>query len=119
MHQLILITILAVCFATFSVDTLGLPRPIKFVPEILSLVAVLFVVAMGVQRRFSLVRAEYWLVFGAMLIVMLVGAIANAVQPGPLVTGFRYYMRAIPFFFLPMVCAFRPHQIRQQLLLLL
>lgn len=119
MHYLILLMIVAVSF----VDQLSahhlLPRALQFLPEFLSGIVVLYVVALGARQRFQYVRAPYWLAFSAVLAVILCGAIANSVAPGPLFAGIRYYTRALPLFLLPAVYEFKDSQIRQQLRLLL
>lgn len=119
MHYLILAVIIAASLIDQLTAHHVLPKPLAFLPEALSGIAILYVVAIGARQRFQYVRAQYWLVFGAMAAVMVCGAIANSVVPGPLVAGMRYYLRAIPFFFLPAVYEFKDWQIRQQLRLLL
>jgi hypothetical protein len=119
MHYLILAIIVAVSLIDqLTIDNI-LPKPLAFVPELLSGLVVLYVVAFGARQRFQYVRAQYWLVFVALVAVIVCGAFANAVAPGPLFAGIRYYMRAIPLFLLPAVFEFKDWQIRQQLRLLL
>ncbi len=50
---------------------------------------------------------------------MICGALANSLEPGPLFSGIRAYLRPIPLFFLAAVYAFSERQIRTQLLVLL
>src|ERR1700722_11376209 len=119
MHYLILAIIVAVSLIDQLTTDHLLPRPLAFAPEALSALVFVYVVAVGTGQRFRNVRAQYWLVFGAIAIVMVCGAFANAVEPGPLFAGIRYYLRAIPLFFLPAVYEFKDWQIRQQLRLLL
>jgi len=119
MHYLILAIIIAVTLIDQLTTDHLLPRTLAFLPEALSVLVVLYVVALGTGQRFRNVRAQYWLVFGAIAVVMVCGAVANAVEPGPLFAGIRYYLRAMPFFFLPAVYEFKDWQIRQQLRLLL
>src|SRR6185312_6347323 len=52
-------------------------------------------------------------------IIVLCGALANHLDPGPLVAGMRAYLRAVPFFFVPVVYAFSEAQIRTQFKLLI
>jgi hypothetical protein len=119
MHYLVLTIIVFVSLVDqLSTDHI-LPRPLGFVPELLSLVIVLYVVVMGARHRFQYVRGQYWLTFGAIAAVVLCGAIVNNVAPGPLIAGMRYYLRAMPLFLLPAVYEFKETQIRQQLRLLL
>jgi hypothetical protein len=119
MHYLILAIIIAVSVIDQLTASRILPRPLAFLPELLSAVALLYVGAVGARQRFRNVRASYWFAFGGIALVMLCGVIANDVAPGPVVAGMRYYLRAIPIFFLPAVYEFKDWQIRQQLRLLL
>ena len=119
MHYLILILILAVTFGDQLVTDHLLPKPISFLPDVLSAFVVLYVIAVGARQRFQYVRAGYWLAFGTIAAVIVCGAFANRVAPGPLFAGIRYYLRALPLFFLPAVYEFKGWQIRQQLRLLL
>ena len=95
------------------------PTSIAYVQELLAVVAVLVVVIGGVQQRFGNVAAGYWLVFGALAVVVLCGLLTNGVESGPIFAGLRAYLRAIPLFFLPAVVLFSPRQVKAQLLLVL
>jgi hypothetical protein len=119
MHYLILAIIVAVTFGDQLVTDHILPRPFSFLPDALSALAAVYAVALGARQRFQYVRAPYWLAFGAIAAVIICGAFANRVAPGPLFAGIRYYMRALPLFFLPAVYEFKDWQIRHQLRLLL
>jgi hypothetical protein len=119
MHYLVLAIIIAVSLIDQLTISHIFPKPLAFLPEFLSVLVLLYVVTLGARQRFQYVRTSYWFVFGAILIVMLCGAFANDVAPGPIFAGIRYYMRAIPIFFLPAVYEFKDWQIRQQLRLLL
>jgi hypothetical protein len=119
MHYLVLTIIIAVSVVDQLTLTHVLPKPLAFIPEVLSALTVLYVVTAGSRQRFQNVRTAYWFTFGAIVLVMLCGAIANDEAPGPIFAGIRYYMRAMPLFFLPAVYEFKDWQIRQQLRLLL
>lgn len=119
MNKLILFMILAVTSVDYVTQIDLLPGVAKFLPELLSAIAVLLVVFYGVRNRFQFVRPAYWFIFGAVLVTMVCGAIANSVEAGPLIGGMRRYFRAMPLFLLPAVYAFDDKQIRRQLLLLL
>jgi hypothetical protein len=49
---------------------------------------------------------------------MACGVLVNADQPGPVLSGLRYYLRAIPLFFLPAVVDFSERQVRKYLSLI-
>ncbi|MFO1378443.1 MAG: hypothetical protein U1F14_15715 [Steroidobacteraceae bacterium] len=92
-----------------------LPDAAPFLLEVFSMAALVLVVARGVQSGFRYVRPAYWLIFCAVGLSLVCGVLANGVQPGPIVSGLRYYFRAIPFFLLPAVYQFSEKQIAGQL----
>ena len=91
-----------------------LPGPAKYAPEILGAAALLFVIALGIRDRFRFVRPAYWVVFGLLVICLAASAVANRLDPGPLFSGIRAYLRAIPWFLVPAVFAFSENNIRTQ-----
>lgn len=119
MNKFILFTILTVTTFPFFVSEGWLPSTAKLLPELLSGVAALIVILLGVKSGFRDVRPVYWGLFLAAALVFACGAIANSLDPGPIVAGMRTYLRAIPFFLLPLVYRFSEGQIRTQLRLLL
>jgi hypothetical protein len=92
-----------------------LPGPMKYIPELLGGVALLCVVALGIRDRFQFVRPAYWVLFGLLTICLAASAVANALEPGPLFSGLRAYLRAIPWFFVPAIFAFSEKRVRTQL----
>jgi hypothetical protein len=96
-----------------------LPDPLGFLPEVLGLVVAILVIILGVRNRFQFVRPGYWITFAALVVCILSGIVVNSVEPGPIFAGIRYYLRAIPLFFLPAVFLFREQQVRVQLYVLL
>jgi hypothetical protein len=115
MQGMMLLTVTAVTLVPHLVSIGALPGPLKFLGEMLTGFAALYVLIAGTRQRFHLVNAKYWIAFGALAIVLICGAAANAEGPGPIVSGMRYYLRAIPFFFIPAVYDFKEWQLRQQL----
>jgi hypothetical protein len=114
-YALTLSTICAASFSELMASRGMLPGPLKFLPEMLSLPTVLLVFVGGTWQRFRGVNGKYWLVFLALALVILCGIIANGVAPGPIVSGLRFYLRAIPFFFLPAIAPVRDWQMRHYL----
>jgi hypothetical protein len=96
-----------------------LPQLARYMVELYGAGILLYVVAAGARDRFRFVRPAYWILFGAVVLDMVCGVLANDVAPGPIFAGLRIYARAIPFFFLPAVVRFSNRQIKTQLLLLL
>lgn len=119
MNVFVLVMILAVTLGDYLVMQVGLPGFLKLLPEAISALTALAVVALGSRTGFRYVRAAYWVVFGGMAVVMACGVLANGVEPGPVVAGLRNYLRAIPLFFLPAVYSFKAEQLRTQLKLLI
>jgi hypothetical protein len=92
-----------------------LPGPAKYTPELLGAAALLIVLAFGIRDRFRFVRPAYWVIFGLLAISLAAGCVSNKVEPGPLFSGLRAYLRAIPWFLLPAVFAFTEKNLRTQL----
>ena len=120
MQALILAMIVSVVTFPYLVREAGwLSRWFLYTPEILSLIAAGYVLVVGMQSRFRFVRPVYWLVFGALLLLVVVSAIVNHLQPGPMFAGIRNYLRVMPFFFLPAVLLITDRQLKTQLTVLL
>ena len=92
-----------------------LPASAKYLPELLGAAALLIVIALGIRDRFRFVRPAYWVVFGLLTLCLIAGALANNLDTGPLFSGLRAYLRAIPWFLVPAVFAFSENNIRTQL----
>jgi hypothetical protein len=95
------------------------PAFVKFVPDMLSIAIVIYVVTAGIGQQFRFVNTKYWLVFGALAVIIASGCLANQEAPGPIINGMRYYFRAIPWFFLPAVYRFKDKEIAQFLKLVM
>ncbi|MGH8223958.1 MAG: hypothetical protein ACREQZ_13395, partial [Woeseiaceae bacterium] len=119
MQFLIVTMILSVMTFDYLAFREWLPKLVTYAPEILAIAASAAVVFAGVRSRFQYVRPIYWLLFGALGLMAVCGAVVNLLEPGPLFAGIRNYLRALPFFFLPAVLAVKERQLRVQLLVLL
>jgi hypothetical protein len=111
--------ILSVSVGSYLTGIGVLPKLARYIPEILSIVAAAYVVLAGPRDRFRFVPARYWIAFVATGLVVICGIAAHAVAPGPLIGGIRFYLRAIPFFFLPAVYPYTDQQLGRQLKVLL
>ncbi len=118
MQALILAMIVAVTTFRYFVSVEWLPDIFSYVPEVLSILAAVYVVVSGGQDRFQYVRPVYWLVFGGLLMGVVCGAIVNGLDTGPMFAGIRTNLRALPFFFLPAVLLVTEKQLRSQLAIL-
>jgi hypothetical protein len=103
----------------FTIEALSLPPIIRFLPEIASAILTVYVLVAGTRNRFQLVAPKYWLVFGAMALVILCGIVINNPGSGPLISGMRFYLRAVPMFFVPAVLPMSEEKLKGQLKLLL
>jgi hypothetical protein len=92
-----------------------LPASAKYLPELLGAAALLIVIALGIRDRFRFVHPAYWVVFGLLTLCLVASALANNLDTGPLFSGLRAYLRAIPWFLVPAVSAFSENNIRTQL----
>ena len=119
MQALVLLMLLGSGFVPFFVDNGWLPGVLTLFPEMISAAATLLLLGVGVRTRFKDIDPAY--VFGAagLVLVMVFGAVANAVGSGPLISGARLTLRALPFFLIPAVYSFSEQQVRRQLLAVL
>jgi hypothetical protein len=119
MQYLMLVIVASVTTVTYLTEIHVAPALFKYLPEALSGLVAAYVVVAGANTRFRLVAGRYWLVLVSLAIVVACGALSNAVAPSPLTQGCRFYLRAIPLFFLPAIFDFSEANIRTQLRLLL
>jgi hypothetical protein len=115
MHIITLLIFCAVMLNDWLVKTLTLPPILRFLPDALSALVILYVLFAGVRDHFRLVAPKYWIVFGAMTVVIICGVIDNQSGVGPLLSGTRFYLRPVPMFFLPAVLSLSDEQLRRQL----
>lgn len=95
------------------------PNAVKFLPDLTSALALLYIIVVGAQQKFRNVNMKYWLIFAALSVSLMSGALVNHEPVGPFVNGMRYYLRAIPMFFLPAVVNFRDRDLRKYLVILM
>jgi hypothetical protein len=119
MHYVVLVAMVIVMFATSLANNGYAPGSVKYLPEAVTAVVMLCVLLAGVRQRFRLVGARYWLVFAAMAVALVGGIAVNSLGTGPIIAALRFYLRAIPFFFIPAVFQFDERQLKQQMKLLL
>ncbi len=119
MHFIVMTIMVAIMIVDFLAAHAGAPAVLKFVPEMLSVVVILYVLFEGVRKRFPNIALKYWLVFGSISLIIVCGIASNGVGTGPTLAGIRSYIRAIPMFLLPAVCDFTDKQRTQQLKLIL
>src|SRR5579871_3693270 len=116
------IALLVLCVASLMDYIMSLwagPVVFKLVPEMLSTLVAGYVLLEGMRSGFGGVAPKYWAVFVLVTFVMVCGILTNSVGAGPVFTGMRTYVRAMPLFLLPALYPFSERQIQQQLRLLL
>lgn len=119
MHYFVMVSMVVVMVSTALVTNGYAPGSMKFMPELVSAIAVLCVLLAGVRQRFQYVSARYWLAFVLIGITLLGGIAVNSLGTGPIIAAMRLYLRAVPFFFIPAVFQFTERQLKQQMGLLL
>ena len=119
MQYLTLLIILSVTLAQYLSNIHLAPSLLRYLPEALSALCCAIVLLAGPRDRFRLVAPRYWLAFFATAAVIGCGVVANHMAPGPLLEGLRFYLRAMPMFFLPAVLEVSESQLRTQLRLVL
>lgn len=103
--------------AIFSLDYLTiklglLSRYAILVPEVITLLLALVIVSRSLIFRRWEQPAKYAWTFVALVLVCMIGVVAEAVDPGPLVSGLRSYFKFLPLFLLPAVYNFSERQIK-------
>jgi len=119
-NALVIATFLACFLASFFAKKLNVVS-VYFVllPELLSGVVLLVVIArLIVGKRFEL-DGKYLVFVAALLMTMAMGAAAQSVPAGPLVSGLRAYLPALPLLLLGAVYPFSGRQIRKQIAVLI
>jgi hypothetical protein len=121
MRFIMYLVIVAAMLAAYvsSPDVHLLPASVKYLPDALSVLILVYVFSAGVSQQFRYVNSKYWLIFGALAIAVACGPLVNGEAVGPIVNGVRYYLRAIPLFFLPAVVQFKQRDLKNYLKLIL
>jgi hypothetical protein len=119
MQAIVILIICCVTLNDFIVKLFNLPTVVHFLPELLSGIVLLYVAIVGTRDGFRLVAPKYWFAFGAFAVLILCGVINNGTGTGPMLSGMRFYLRAMPMFFLAAVLPTSEQQLKRQLNLLL
>lgn len=119
MFGLILAMLVSATTFRFLADLELLPSLVNYIPELLSIIAAVYVVIVGLQQRFKYFDPTFLLVLLCLAIGVICGAIVNHLQPGPMFAGLRTYLRAVPFFLLPAVLLITERNLKVQLSILL
>jgi len=82
------------------------------VPEFFSMLVALIVIGRSIVLRNWEQPTHYVWLLVAFFLVCMMGAVAQAVDPGPLIFGLRNYFKFFPLLFLPAVYNFSDKQLR-------
>lgn len=115
MQILIFALFCCITLTEFLIGALQLPNFLRYSNEIFSVAAAAYVLLAATTRGLHQVAAKYWIAFGTLAFIILCGVISNSVGTGPVLSGMRFYLHAIPFFFLPAVYPFSETQVWTQL----
>lgn len=119
-HSLVVALIVVVFTVEYLVKERGLLHPyLVLVPEFLSAIAMLIVLARIMAGVRIALDRRYVLFLVVLIVLMLLGFLLQDVPPGAAVAGIRSYLKFIPFFLLPAVYRFTPEQLRKQFKILL
>jgi hypothetical protein len=115
------LTLIIFCVATlmdFATESNAIPGVLKFSPELLSILVAAIVLLRALRGKLAHIPHKYWFAFGFLSVIIICGIFTNDVGTGPVLAGMRYYLRAIPMFFLFAVAEFSEKNLRTQLKLL-
>jgi cation transporter-like permease len=107
--------IIAVLVVEYVHRTFQLHKVFALVPDMLSAIAALVVLAKLPMNRFRDIDARYVIVFALLLFNFIAGAVLNELEPGVVVAGIRKYFLAILYFFVPLVVHYDDRALRKQL----
>ena len=118
-NLLVISTIITCFFVDYLARKLNVISPyFILLPELLAGVALLVVIARVLAGKRLLLDARYILFLVLLLFTIAMGAVAQAVPSGAVVSGLRDYVRFLPFFLLPAIYPFTGRQIKAQLVVL-
>lgn len=119
MQMLVYILFSVVFIADFTQQGLVIPKAIRLLPEIVSLLGTFAVVGLLSKNKSITLNIKYLLFFLIFAVHLLNGIVINDTPTGAIVAGLRIYLKYIPFFVLPLVYEFSEEQIQRQLKFLL
>jgi hypothetical protein len=113
LSTLLSLFLISVFLIDYLVDKLGLlNKYFTLVPEVFSLLITLAIVGrILVLRKWQQPLRYVWLFVGLILVCMI-AAVAEAIDPGPLFAGLRGYFKFLPLLFLPAAYEFEKTQIK-------
>lgn len=120
MKLLIYLLFIFIFFIDYIIYSTGLiPRIFTWIPEGLSGLAILLVAAQFLKSRIIFIPPRYVIFFSFLIAFLVLGIVANQVQPGAVFAGVRKYLRYAPFFLIPLVYQFSDKEISKLIKVLL
>jgi hypothetical protein len=112
--------LVAVFTAEYLVRDRGLLHPyLVLIPELLSAIAMVIVLARMMAGARIALDWRYVLFFIVLMVTLVAGFVLQDVPPGAVLAGIRAHLKFIPFFLLAAVYRFTPEQLKTQLKVLL
>ncbi len=119
MQMLLYILFSVVFISDFTQQGLVIPKAIRLLPEVVSLLGTFAVVGLVSKNKMLSLSTKYWIFFLIFAVHLLNGIVINDTPTGAIVAGLRVYLKYIPFFVLPLVYEFSEDQIQRQMKVLL
>jgi hypothetical protein len=119
-HALVTTLLIAVFTVEYLIRSRGLLHPYMIlVPELLSAIAMVIVLARIVAGVRIALDVRYVLFFVVLIVTLICGFVLQDVPIGAVVAGIRAHLKFIPFFLLAAVYRFTPEQLTAQMKVLL
>jgi len=107
---LLLVSIFTLDYLAFKLELVS--PYVTLVPEVCTLLITLVIIGRSIVLRRWEQPVHYLWIIVALILVWMIGAVAEAVDPGPLVSGLRNYFKFLPLILLPAVYRFSDRQLR-------
>ncbi len=115
MNKLVICLLLSVFFLDYISINLGLiSRQWTWIPELLSVLALLGVLAAMASGFSTRLPLRYKIFVIGFVLISFVGVVLNTVPAGPLITGIRNYFKFLPFYLLPFAYLFTIKELGRQ-----
>lgn len=120
MNNLIYVLFISIFFLDYLSSNLGLlSRHLTWIPELITIITIFIVSGLFMLEGVKKIPPKIWFFLFLFLSNLVIGVVVNNLSVGPLIAGFRSYLKFIPLFILPFVYHFSNEQISKQLKLLL
>ncbi len=120
MNKLLYSLFISIFLFDYFSSSLGVVgRYITWIPELISILTILIVSGRFILGASRNVPPKWFLFLALFLLNIIIGIVINSVSAGPLIAGFRSYLKFIPLFLLPFAYHFSSQQIEGQLKVIL